>query len=675
MRSTLRSVLLLAIAAILPICAFAFMTAATSVRQEREAVERAALEQVQLISNQVDREILAQLDMVSMLSQLPGLDPGGDLSTVDEVLRRLQRERPLWLAALVAERDGTIVVDTQLPLPGRVVDMASLAKVVESKKPLIGNIVRGSTGPGLPIRAPVIRGDEVRYVISIVIRPDAFRDLLRSSGIPEGWVAGIVDHAGRLAGRSRGDSEMIGQSAAPSVLEARQRGGQGFHEGRTLDGQDVVTAYRVSPVTGWSVHLGIPTEVFEGPVRSRLWLVIAGAAVAAFLAALFTWLLIRDISVRRRDAAAMESMRRLESLGRLTGRVAHDFNNLLTAILGGVTMLRRRVREEGAGRFLDVIERAAEKGGQATRDLLMFAKGGHSDPKPTDVNDHIHNSLGVLCQSLPATVRIDLDLADGLPLIRVDPVQLDLALLNLVSNARDALKGEGVIRIQTSLENGSIPQRVVLTVSDNGVGIASDVLPYVFEPFFTTKGGDGGTGLGLSQVYGFAKQSGGQVEIKSMVAEGTTVRLALPAHGKPEIDAQAKPPAVPTMTGPGVRVLLVDDNADVRATIASYLRDSGHVVLEAEDAAQALPRLEEIDLLVTDIIMPGSLNGVELAKEAARRRPGLKIVLITGFSEARLEAVEAGWTVLQKPFGFDELETLVASVATEGIRSADQARV
>lgn len=668
MKSFYRSVILLAIAAILPLCAFAAFAAVTAWRQERAGSEREAVVLAEKISILVDRELTTVLAQVEMLAQLPGFDPGGDLATIDQMLRRLQTRQAFWNAALVAKPDGTIVVDTLLPVPGKIVEMASLEEVFRTRTRLVGNVGRGNVSVGIPIRAPVIRNDEVPYAITVVIKPDAIRDFLLNANIPNDWIGAVTDRQGTLAARTRGDEALIGHRASAAVLTANQRGGGGIYHGVTLEGVDAVSAYKVSPETGWAVHIGIPRTVYDAPVTRRLWQLTAGAAGALLLGAALAALLIREVMARRREATQLERLRRMEALGRLTGGVAHDFNNLLMVISGGIERLSSRLITPEAAQVLDRMKAATQRGAQAVQQLLLFAKGGESPRQTVDVNDRVRATLGLLKQSLPASVKVTVELAQDISRVQVDPLQLDLALLNLTTNSREAITGEGSLVIRTSARAEDGKQWVVLAVEDDGKGIDGKQLPHVFEPFFSTKDKSRGGGLGLSQVYGMATASGGTVEIESTPGKGTVVRIVLPsAISQPSSSDPSAGSVTADLAQSKNKLLVVDDDADVRLMMADYLRDLSFEITEAGSAPEALEKFsqDKFDLIITDIVMPGALDGVGLARAIKESNPDLPVILVSGFNSAEGDLSASGWKILKKPF---ELERLGAAVS-EALKS------
>jgi PAS domain S-box-containing protein len=386
-------------------------------------------------------------------------------------------------------------------------------------------------------------------------------------------------------------------------------------------------------------------------------------------------------------AQAQELLRqaqKMEAVGQLTGGVAHDFNNLLQVILGSLDMLRRRLPEaadERTRRSLQAAAEAAKRGAVLTARLLAFSRRQTLDPKPVDPNKLVAGMSDLLRRSLGEAVRIETVLAGGLWRTCADPNQLENAVLNLAVNARDAMPDEGG-RLTIETANTHLDERyareaeiapgqyVTIAVSDTGSGMSPEVASRAFEPFFTTKDVGQGTGLGLSQVYGFVKQSGGHVRIYSEPGQGTTVKIYLPrlregaaAPGAPDADAGAKGDrGLPLPAGKGETVLVVEDEESVRRSTADALRELGYRVLEADGAGAALGLLDAhgagVDLLFTDVVMPGA-NGRRLADEARRRRPGLRVLFTTGYGRNAVirdgGALDAGTQIIGKPFTVEEL--------------------
>lgn len=405
-----------------------------------------------------------------------------------------------------------------------------------------------------------------------------------------------------------------------------------------------------------------------------------------------TWVLgsVVDITARKRAERALraseerlQQTQRMEALGQLTGGIAHDFNNLLTAVLGSLELLARRLHpaEPRIARLLDTAIRGAQRGAGLTQRLLAFGRRQPLRPAPVDVLALVQGMSDLLRTSLGASIESTMRFATGLPAAHVDPSQLELALLNLVVNARDAMPSGGQITIaareeRIGAEDGTLPagSYVVLSVTDTGDGMDEATLAKATEPFFTTKGVGKGTGLGLSMVDGVAAQSGGRLVLSSQPGQGTTAELWLPRAEI--IPAPTGRGASEAWSGPVSRrvVLLVDDDPLVLSSAAAMLDDMGHVVIEAASGRQALDLLRtggRCDIVVTDYVMPG-MTGLELAAEIGRLAPDLAVLLATGYAEAaRIDAM--GVRLLAKPFERDALAQAVEAAITAKARSLQDA--
>ena len=379
-----------------------------------------------------------------------------------------------------------------------------------------------------------------------------------------------------------------------------------------------------------------------------------------------------------RAQAALAQAQRLETVGRLTGGVAHDFNNLLTVIVGGLDMILRRPEDTArVKRLAESALAAGQRGERLTRQLLAFSRSQELKLEVVDVGALLDQAEPLLRRAVGEAMALTLRRDAGACRSRVDAAQLEAALLNLVVNAAAATSDGGEISIAVepaTLAEGQVsdaaPGRYVrVAVSDTGAGMPPEVLARVFEPFFTTKEVGKGTGLGLAQVYGFLRQCGGGVSIDSVEGRGTTVALYLPATTEAAAPAVAAEGVSPRDRLQGVRVLLVEDDAAVREIADGLLRDLGCEVTTAENGASALEALEEgvaFDLLMSDIVMPGGISGVDLARSAAANRPDMAVLLTTGYAGDRMDVAPADlpWPVLRKPFQVDQLaETASALLA------------
>jgi signal transduction histidine kinase len=359
-------------------------------------------------------------------------------------------------------------------------------------------------------------------------------------------------------------------------------------------------------------------------------------------------------ALRRETAAAMRlsHTQRLEALGRLTGGIAHDFNNLLMIIVGSLDMLRR-AREERRARYIDNALFAAERAKALTQQLLAFSRRQKLSPKVSDLNRLVAETGGMLTHSLREHA-VEYDLDPRLWPVEVDADQFQIALINLAVNARDAMPDGGVLRIRS--RNVPSTDEVCLTVSDTGAGMSPDVAARVFEPFFTTKEMGKGTGLGLAQVHGFMLQLGGRLTLDSAPGQGTTLSLFFPrAHALPA-HAAATDEAAPPIP-PELRVLVVDDNPEIAALATAALDEQGCSTRQALSAAEAMAILREspFDVLLTDIVMPGGMDGIALATAAKAAAPDLTVVLMTGYSEKLETGERFDGELLLKPFSPHEL--------------------
>jgi len=390
---------------------------------------------------------------------------------------------------------------------------------------------------------------------------------------------------------------------------------------------------------------------------------------------------INDITARSRAEAALRQAQKLEALGRLTSGVAHDFNNLLTIILSSLQLLAKRLPADDAraARLIDAALQGTRRGAALTSRLLSFARRQDLVPLPVDPGALLSSLHPILEPLLGPTITIEADLAEDVWPLHADPAQLELAVLNLAANARDAMPDGG--RLRLSARNASVDtvdsifttaqpgapagDYVVLSVADDGSGMDDEALARAADPFFTTKGVGKGTGLGLSMVHGFALQSGGALMLTSQPGAGTTVELWLPRSMAPvAAGAGTAGMSSPTQAGRRLRILLVDDDPLVVATTSGMLEELGHdadcTAASAEEALVLLRHAGSFDLLLTDVTMPG-MNGVQLARAARALRPTLPILLASGFAELDALAGKA-WPRLRKPYDLPGLEAALAAL-------------
>ncbi|OAN57933.1 hybrid sensor histidine kinase/response regulator [Sphingobium sp. TCM1] len=407
----------------------------------------------------------------------------------------------------------------------------------------------------------------------------------------------------------------------------------------------------------------------------------------------------RDVTEHRAEAraraeaeAALRQAQKMETLGQLTGGVAHDFNNLLQVVTGNLELLQRSLPTDPPRlkRAADNAMAGAERAAILTQRLLAFSRRQPLSPQPMDPNRLIAGMSDLFQRTLGETIEVRSVPQEGAWTIEVDHNQMENALLNLAVNARDAMPGGGKLDIEIdnieidsaqAVRDGEMPpgQYVRISLSDSGAGMDADTLRHAVEPFFTTKDVGRGTGLGLSMVYGFIKQSGGHLQVYSEPGQGTCVKLYLPRHhGVPPVE-NSDEPTPPQTIGGTETILLCEDDDNVRAYSAAVLRDLGYRVVEAGDAAQALGALgiatDPIDLLFTDVVLPGGMSGADLAREAHIRTPDLKILFTTGYARNAIihqGRLEAGVELLTKPFTYSELAAKVRAMLDRHPGQADQ---
>jgi signal transduction histidine kinase len=661
-----RPAALLALCVLAPLAAYAGFNAYLALDRRQAALTEQSIGGVRTLVENIDRQIATDLENAEILAEAPALDSvdgkPANLQVFEEVARRTAARHPDWSTVLLLSTDGRWLFSTRPDddvARRRVEDVPSFQKAVRTGKPLIGDIVHGQNGKwGIPLRAPVVRGGKVLYVVTVVLDPRSVRQTLSSLRMPGSWVTFVVNDQGHVVARLPEEgTSVVGAPISAQGKAARQRGGGGGYRGRLLTGAESQTFYWMSTTSRWSAHAAIPLTAWQAPLRQMLATLLGGFLTCLVLAAALVVYWLRDYEQRRRQAAAVELATRMDALGRLTGGVAHDFNNLLTVIRGNTEILGRRVKGQAqAERPVAAIRAATERAAKLTRQLLVFARGGPAESVTVDLTRKVLELLGAMSQLVGPGVMIETDFEPGLPPVQVDPLQLEAALLNLAANARDAMDGQGMLYLRLRRSG----DWVTLQARDEGSGFDPQVLPRVFDPFFTTKPVGQGTGLGLSQVYGLVTGAGGRVEAGNAQGGGAILTLHFPPAEIPAAAPEAETPAPGGQAiGAGsATVLLVDDNDEVRATAAVYLRDVGLAVLEADAAAAALRILDAhgVDAVVSDIAMPGEMDGMGLADAIRRARPGVPVLLVSGFSERVAVAHARGFPVINKPYSLPDLE-------------------
>ncbi|CAO3414274.1 ATP-binding protein [Azospirillum endophyticum] len=571
--------------------------------------------------------------------------------------------------------------DSGLLIAGPVTDPAS-------GKPSFG-ISRRRSGPGGP-------DGSFDGMIAAILDPGYFSSFYRRVIGDEGESIALIRDDGAILMRFPTLDPSRPNVALPTlpaghglVAEIRRQPDEGiFRTGNShVQGLQRVFAYK--RVGGFPIYVVYGLD--QAQVARSWWrnmaLDAAFVAPATLALALIAWLAYSravsesaavqrwadEVRNRERLEEALRQSQKMEALGQLTGGVAHDFNNLLTAALANLHLLGRHLPAEGQ-RFLTGTRTALERAEKVTRQLLSFSRQDAVNPTVVDLGDSLRGMNDLLERSIQADIALDWDIAPAPMAVAVDPVQLEMAVLNLVLNARDAMPGGGRIRIAAA--PGPEPRTARIDVSDNGAGMPPDVMARAFDPFFTTKGVGKGTGLGLSMVYGFARQSGGNAAIDSRPGEGTHVRIDLPLTDARPIEPAPIPVAPAAGDRRPLRILVVEDNPLVLMATVEGLTEEGFTVETAEDGVTALSLLEtdrDFDLVVSDVVMPGGVSGIDLARHIREHWPELRVLLASGYSPESLATMGADTaSVLAKPFTPDQLAARIRSLAKAEPTEAEQ---
>ena len=473
-----------------------------------------------------------------------------------------------------------------------------------------------------------------------------------------------------------------GNVDARAAVESAKAGGIGHFQGlsNTLAGTPKWWDVQVTPIRGAN---GLPEKLLS--VSRDITLIRRAEAALRESNEMLEQRIAAAAAEREKIEQALRQSQKMEAVGQLTGGIAHDFNNLLTSISGSLELLQVRMtqgRLSDVDRYLTAAQGAAKRAASLTHRLLAFSRRQTLDPRPTNINRLVADMEELIRRSVGPQVEVEVIGASGLWPSLVDAHQVESVLLNLCINARDAMPDGGRLTIETAnkwlderaARECELPpgQYLSLCVTDTGAGMAPEVIKRAFDPFFTTKPMGSGTGLGLSMVYGFARQSGGQVRIYSELGHGTTMYLYLPRYiGDAERIDDVTHPAEASCAHQGEIVLVVEDEPAIRMLVTDVVEDLGYAAIEALDGATGLEMLQSnsrIDLLITDIGLPGGMNGRQVADAGRILRPGLKVLFITGYAENAVIGngrLEPGMRVLTKPFAMEELAQRISHMITE----------
>lgn len=677
-----RSLIALGVAATLPTIVFGAVGAFYFLRAERSQIETETLRRSSTVVNLSDASLRGDVRALNMLSSSVYFE-SLDWASFHSRLQRTLAANPHWLTLRIYDLDNAqeifdVARDFAPARPAALPGTESAQRLAAATEPVIGGITMEQE-PVVHVYVPV-RRDGIRFALVASVRATVFQDILLSQ-VPKSTIAAVVDRRGNFVARTHDYAKRVGHPATQVLRDATARGLSGFYRGVTYEGFRNYTAFQTSSWSGWSAHVAVASSLIDTPTSWSF--VVAGIAGlgSAVLAAILVLLVLRDMAERRRADEALRQSQKMEAVGQLTGGIAHDFNNLLTAIIGNLDLIRNRVEgNERIQRLAENALEAARRGAKVTSQLLAFSRSQRMQLTTVDLQQLLDGMSELLHQSAGPAIAVRISVGPDARYATSDANQLELALLNLVVNARDAMPAGGSLSISThrvvDLDLRELQRRpyVEIRVSDTGSGMPDEIRARAIEPFFTTKRVGHGTGLGLSQVYGVMRESGGTLFIDSEVAQGTTIRMILPAAANPAVadyiaHGKQHPPTVPAP--PDVRnisILIVDDDRQVRRFITESLRTLGYRVTDVDNGAGALELIDAqpFDLLIADFAMPG-MNGAEVAHAAQQRRKGLRVLMVSGYADsATIESTLGAIPLLRKPFDSAALGAAVAEVLRAG---------
>lgn len=712
----IRTLLLLLVLAVwLPaVAGFALLARSTYLREAEDArqdIERFALSLSSLVEGELDKR-------VAIASTL-----GASRTLLEEHLRRFHEEAGAamkdsgdWVMVLDRERQ---LLNTQVPYDGYTSSDRPPGSTFVTAAPRVTFSVQSLLlqDPVLVAYAAE-RREPVRYNVGVAFSPAVVQRLI-DKPTPFGSLASVLNGEQLIVARNRDPKKWVGQAAGAEVQRRAKAGTSSFGETVTLDGVPSLTYVSSANRHGWTVVLALPQEALTQAARrltaqtlaaaGALLLIGLGIAIAvarkigkpivqlheaalhlgrdevpaAFSTGVAeldevsraleqagrrshesTVTLQNEVAravdeAREAQAALLEGQKR-EAIGRLTGGLAHDFNNLLQTISTGLHVVDRQTGEDVPHRrFLEAAMRATGKAADLVKQMMTFGRAQPLKPQPVRLHNFVLQTQELTRKAVGERVQLTAEIEPGLPAVLVDPAQLELALLNLIFNARDAMPEGGAIRITARLatreENawlGGKPH-VSLQVSDNGMGMSNETRERAFDPYFTTKPVGAGTGLGLAQVLAFARQSSGDARLESVAGVGTRVTLLLPVTDQAE--PAAEPEAAARHAGRMLRILMIEDDSLVSSVVVPALRAAGHEVTHctsADEAQEVLKSRTDFDVLFSDVVMPGRLSGLDLVDWCRAHVPSMAAVVATGYNtrQTRADVQE-----LRKPYGLDDL--------------------
>ncbi|QXT34831.1 response regulator [Sphingomonas sanguinis] len=630
-----RSLSLTVLAGAIPIVALCATFGAMTLRNEQETIAARGRTNANLAATLVEEMLRSNVEAVRMVAQSPAIDVGRpDMGRFAVLARRILAAQSDWKAIILTDAAGGVLFSTLSK--GGTADRPTIAvgRRGGMREPFaigVGPVFIDSSGERVfNVSVPVGRRERPRLIVSASIPVGSLKRLMNVEPLDAGWTASVVTRSGPA---------LIVPDAqrAPVATEPRP-----------------VEMWMPIRGSSWAVRITAPAQAFLAPVRRAALLLLGAAAVCALLLALLTRRLALELRQERRREASDLQRQRMEALGRLTGGVAHDFNNLLTPIIIGLDVASQRTIDAGTKQHLGAALAASERAKTLVSRLLSFSRQQQLSPEAIEPSVLIEDIKGLIEGLVTPSITVAVEMEQDLCPVKADRNQLELAVLNLVVNARDAMAGGGLLKVSAarvfrdngaSLGNG---EHVAITVSDSGTGMDAATLACAVDPFFTTKPVGKGTGLGLSMVDGFAVQSGGAFILESECGKGTRASIILPCTSERPVPSLA---ATDVEAPGGLEILLVDDDQRVRRACAEVLREAGHKVVEAGDVDDALTVLAAqsgIGMVITDFVMPGR-SGAHLIACLKAEWPHVAILMVTGYAEDQIDS-PVGVNLLLKPF-------------------------
>lgn len=723
--------LILVLAILVPSFVAAALAVSYVYREEQKSQVQSVSEATRAFALMVDNELQAQAAVLRTLACAPVLREG-DLRKFYDYARQVApaSETVIILASTDGRQLLNTRRPYGAELPTRQAsNIGELMRRHGDGGLLVSDLFMAPIGklPDYVIQVPVMIGGSIRYYLLMGVNVATLQRLVTRQDFGGKWIATIVDRKGVVLARSRNPEQFVARPVRASSRKLINASREGVYDSRTLDKIDVRAFFSTVPMSDWKVLISIPvSEIRRVPLQAAA---LLGVLMAALLAAgvlaarqlarraivpieylgrsadllgqgrlpdyqpqgiaevdsvaqrmLEAGRLVRQsqqelqqrvaeaVAQTERVQGALLKAQKLESLGRLTGGIAHEFNNLLQTLSTALQLAELTTTQEKIKHLVQTCRKTVQRATTLTGQLGAFGRIQEARQETVDAGEQLASALQLVRGALREDIRLEVDCEEPLWPVTVEPLQFDLALLNLVVNARDAMPRGGLLRIEARRMSDP-PQPLApgdwvrVRVADQGCGMAPEVLAHALDPFFTTKGQGQGSGLGLAQAYAFATQSQGLLQLDSAPGAGTRVDIWLPRARQPVSHSAAAPATLPAPATRGT-VLFVEDDPLVRETVGQALGECGFAVLAAEDGERALALLDggaRPSVVFSDIVMPGTVSGIDLAHAVRQRFPRLPVVLATGYTERQVAL--PGVQVLAKPYPIEKLVTLLASAA------------